>query len=239
MEPTTYAWILPGRLAVAERPGGGGRMHRRERRIAELDWWREQGVVAIVSGMRSRHALAEYAEDGFTVRWHPLRDPDQARQELPLLGGGGAGAARAPASGAVLVHCDRANEWLTAIDAALRLGLGLARTPRSALRAAAADGLPVGSLAASIVGRSHVGGGVTGCSARRGRSGRRASQGTAPMSPRRLRLRHRRRPARRPGRRRRGGPRRGPAAAPGAGGRAHGYAGAERASRPTSTSCGT
>ncbi len=153
MEPTTYAWILPGRLAVAERPGGGGRMHRRERRIAEQAWWREQGVVAVVSGMRSRHALAEYAEDGLTVRWHPLRDPDQARQELPLLVAAvkellGAG------SGAVLVHCDRANEWLTAIDAALRMGLGLARTPRSALRAAGADGLPVGSLAASIVGRS-------------------------------------------------------------------------------------
>ncbi len=55
--------------------------------------------------------------------------------------------------GAVLVHCDGANEWLAAIDAALRLGLGLARTPRAALRAAEADGLPVGSLAASIVAR--------------------------------------------------------------------------------------
>jgi hypothetical protein len=53
----------------------------------------------------------------------------------------------------VLVHCDRANEWLAAVDAALRLRLGLARTPKAALRAAEADGLPVGSLAASIVGR--------------------------------------------------------------------------------------
>jgi hypothetical protein len=59
-------------------------------------------------------------------------------------------------AGAVLVHCDRANEWLAAVDAALRLGLGLARTPRAALRAAEADGLPVGSLAASIVGRRRV-----------------------------------------------------------------------------------
>ncbi len=52
----------------------------------------------------------------------------------------------------MLVHCDLANEWLAAIDAALRRELGLARTWRSALRQAAADGLPVGSLATSIVG---------------------------------------------------------------------------------------
>ncbi len=151
-EPGRYAWIVPGRLAVAERPGRGGRSHRRELRIAEQAWWRGQGVTAVVSCMRSRHGLAEYAEDGLVVRWHPLRDPEQARKELPAA----VEAARElldAGEGAVLVHCDRANEWLAAVNAALRLGLGLARTPRTALRAAEADGLPVGSLAASIVGR--------------------------------------------------------------------------------------
>jgi hypothetical protein len=151
-EPTRYAWIVPGRLAVAERPGRGGRSHRRALRPAETAWWRAQGVTAVVSCMRTRHALAEYAEEGLAVAWHPLKDPEQAREELPraleaverLLAAG---------DGAVLVHSDRANEWLAAIDAALRLRLGLARTPRAALRAAEADGLPVGSLAASIVGR--------------------------------------------------------------------------------------
>lgn len=151
-EPPKYAWIIPGRLAVAERPGRCGRNHRRALRAAEGAWWRAQGVTAVVSCMRSRHALAEYAEEGLDVRWHPLRDPDQAREELPRA----VAAARElmeAGDGAVLVHCDCANEWLAAIDAALRLGLGLARTPRAALRAAEADGLPVGSLAASIVGR--------------------------------------------------------------------------------------
>jgi hypothetical protein len=151
-EPRKHAWIVPGRLAVAARPGGGGRSHRRLLRIAEQAWWRGQGVTAIVSCMRSRHGLIEYAEDGFVVRWHPLADPDQARRELPVV----VAAVRElveTGDGAVLVHCDAANEWLAAIDAALRLGLGLARTPRAALRAAEADGLPVGSLAASIVAR--------------------------------------------------------------------------------------
>lgn len=153
MEPSRYAWIIPERLAVAERPGRGGRSHRRALRAREIAWWREQGVAAVVSAMRTRHALAEYAESGLVVRWHPLTDPDQARAALGDLGASvrellDAGPA------AVLVHCDRANEWLAAIDAGLRLSLGLAATPRAALRAARADGLPVGSLATSIVGRS-------------------------------------------------------------------------------------
>lgn len=157
MEPTTYAWIVPGRLAVAERPGGAGRSHRRVRRAGELDWWRAQGVVAIVSGLRTRHGLDDYLERGFVVRWHPLRDLAQASQELPEMVESVRGLLQDSAGTprAVLVHCDMANEWLAGVDARLRLALGLSRTPRAALRSAAADGLPVGSLATSIAG-SHT-----------------------------------------------------------------------------------
>ena len=65
--PSTYAWLLPARLAVAERPGGGGRSHRRERRAAEMAWWSAQGVVAVVSGMRSPHGLADHRRAGWEV----------------------------------------------------------------------------------------------------------------------------------------------------------------------------
>lgn len=153
MEPERYAWIVPERLAVAERPGRAGRSHRRLLRTGELEWWREQGVSAIVSALATRHCLVDYVEMDFFVRWHPLRDPEQARQEMPDLVRAVRDLLDADATRAVLVHCDMANEWLAAIDASLRLALGLARTPRAALRAAAADGLPVGSLATSIVGR--------------------------------------------------------------------------------------
>jgi hypothetical protein len=152
MEPPTYAWIIPGRLAVSERPGGAGRSHRRARRQQELDWWISQGVRAVVSGMRTRHGLEEYVERGLEVRWHPLRDPDQARGEVKDLAVAVRDLLDADPQGAVLVHCDGAGEWLAATDARLRMTLGLARTARIALRAAAADGLPVGSLATSIVG---------------------------------------------------------------------------------------
>jgi hypothetical protein len=153
VEPRTYAWIIPARLAVGERPGGAGRSHSRERRAAELDWWRGQGVGAIVSGLRTRHCLADYVDAGFVVRWHPLKTPEQAERDISALVTDVRGLLEEDPVRGVLVHCDMANEWLAGVDAALRLGLGLTRTPAAALRAAAVDGLPVGSLATSIVGR--------------------------------------------------------------------------------------
>ena len=149
-EPAKYAWIEPQRLAVAERPGGGGRTHRRERRESEMAWWRAQGVEAVVSGMRTRHGLVEYALDGFRIAWRPLRDPAQGPQELAEL----VAAVEAQlelGSGAVLVHVDYANEWLAAVDAALRLSSGRASTAEEALTQAAADGLPVGRLAEGLL----------------------------------------------------------------------------------------
>ncbi len=150
MEPKISAWIVPGRIVVAERPGGGGRSHRRGLREVHQAWWRAQGVEAIVSGMRSRHGLAEYEADGFAVRWHPLRDPEGAALELPRLVASARELAGRP--GAVLVHVDRPNEWLAGVDAALRLDAGLAASPEDALAQAAADGLPVGDLARALIG---------------------------------------------------------------------------------------
>jgi hypothetical protein len=151
IEPMVYAWLVPDRLAVAERPGGGGRSHRVARRTGELDWWAAHGVTAIVSGMRTRHGLLEAALAGFRVAWHPLGDPYQAARELPAL------VARALEElarddGGVLVHVDRPGEWLAGVDAALRLEVGLARNPADALVQAAGDGLPVGELARSLIG---------------------------------------------------------------------------------------
>ena len=147
-EPRVHAWIDPHRVAVAERPGGGGRTHRRERRDAELAWWRDQGVRGIVSGMRTRHGLVEYGLAGFAYRWHPLTDAESApRQARELVVAAVELASEAP----VLVHVDYANEWLAGVSALLRIALGVSSDPRDALLAAAADGMPVGPLARAIV----------------------------------------------------------------------------------------
>lgn len=149
MEPRHYAWVVPGRVAVAERPGGGGRAHRRDRRAAEQDWWRDQGVDVVISCMPSTHGLLEHALAGFAVRWHPVPDAESAPDRLRKMG---TEVVRlADAGHVVLVHGDAATEWLAAVDAALRLALGTAGSPAEALRAAAADGLPVGSLAIRLL----------------------------------------------------------------------------------------
>lgn len=150
--PRFAVWIVPGRVAVAERPGGGGRSHRRARRAAEIAWWTRQGVTGVVSGMRSRHGLADYAAAGWEVRWVPLVTPAQAGPALARLVDAVIGLLDA-GPGAVLVHCDRPGEYLAAADAALRLGLGIAADRHQAFTATRHDGLPVGSLASSLVGR--------------------------------------------------------------------------------------
>jgi hypothetical protein len=150
-EPTTYAWLIPGRLAIAERPGGGGRSHRIARREAELAWWAAQGVTTIVSGMRSRHGLVEAALAGFHIVWHPLVSVEQAAREVRALVA--AVRERLDARGeVVLVHVDRAGEWLAGVDAALRMGFGLARTRPEALAQAAGDGLAVSEISSALVG---------------------------------------------------------------------------------------
>ncbi len=149
-EPMTYAWLIPERLAIAERPGGGGRSHRRLRRDGELGWWAAQGVTSIISGMRTRHGLLEAGLAGFRICWHPLESQDQAgRQAQALVADVRAHLERG--EGAVLVHVDRAGEWLAGVDAALRLGFKLARTRAEALAQAAGDGLPLGEISLAIV----------------------------------------------------------------------------------------
>ena len=37
IEPPSYAWLIDDRLALAERPGGGGRSHRIARRHQALN----------------------------------------------------------------------------------------------------------------------------------------------------------------------------------------------------------
>jgi hypothetical protein len=150
-----HAWLVKDRLAVAERPGGGARTHRRVRREAELDWWADAGVTAIVSGMRTRHGLLESALRGFRIHWHPLLSVDHAVREVPAL-------VRTTLAhvdrddGGVLVHVDLPGEWLAGVDGALRLASGLARTRNDALAQAARDGLPVGPIAEALTGAMAV-----------------------------------------------------------------------------------
>ena len=87
MEPKRYAWIVPARLAVAERPGRGGRSHRRELRPLEIEWWCGQGVTAVVSSHQLD--LADRATRCIGLRdGEVVHDGDAGRAVVHQLTGG-------------------------------------------------------------------------------------------------------------------------------------------------------
>lgn len=143
------AALVPGSVYIAERPGRGGRSQRTAIRNADLAAAHAAGVRVIVSLMRSRNALTEYARVGFSTRWHPLKDMVTARAELPRMANDIATTmGREP--GAILIHCDRWSEWNAAAAAAILMRLGMAPDAAAALEIAESHGLPVGDFARKL-----------------------------------------------------------------------------------------
>src|SRR5829696_4053667 len=81
-------WARPRKLCALERPGGGGRNHRSERRSAEIAYLRARGVRLVISVMGTRHNLSAYDEAG--LDWHHVPVPrtnegGEALEELLAL----------------------------------------------------------------------------------------------------------------------------------------------------------
>ncbi len=149
--PPTHAWLIDDRLAIAERPGGGGRSHRIARRQSDFEWWWGEGIRHIVSGMRSRHGLIDAALFGFGVSWCPIRDGESEGDDVRLLVANAIDRLDSD-TGGVLVHVDRPGEWLAAVDVRLRLALGLAADESEAVAQTTIDGVPVGDTTRRILG---------------------------------------------------------------------------------------
>jgi hypothetical protein len=132
-----------------ERPGGGGRNHRVERRAAEIAYLRGRGVRLVVSVMRSRHNLSAYEAAG--LDWHhvPLRrmeDGPQVLEELlPLL------RHELKSAGAVALHGDAYTDFVAAVCAAHLHELGGVHAAEALDRAARA-GLTVTPAACALIG---------------------------------------------------------------------------------------
>jgi len=148
-EPRRIWWARPRKLCALERPGGGGRSHRTERRAAEIEWLRARGVRTVVSVMKTRHNLAAY--DAAGLDWHHVpvartEDGADALEELLSL------LRRATrASGAVAIHGNRYTDFVAAVCAAHLHDLrGL--DPALALAQAGAAGLTVTSQACALIG---------------------------------------------------------------------------------------
>jgi hypothetical protein len=148
-EPRRIWWARPRKLCALERPGGGGRSHRPERRAEEIAYLRAKGVRMVVSTMKTRHNLGDYERVG--LEWHHVPVPssehgaDALEELLPVL------RRELRRKGAVAVHGNRHTDFVAALCAAhLHEARGL--DPAEGLRAAAESGLTVTAESCALVG---------------------------------------------------------------------------------------
>lgn len=147
--PVRIWWARPKKLCALERPGGGGRSHRPERRAEEIDYLVSSGVRLVVSTMTTRHGLASYEAAG--LEWHhvPVKSCAGAEGALEELLGFLRRELRR--RGAVAVHGNRHTDFVAALCAAhLHEARGL--DPAAGLAEAAASGLMVTPEAAALLG---------------------------------------------------------------------------------------
>jgi len=148
-EPRRIWWARPGKLCGMERPGGGGRSHRPERRAAEIAYLKARDVRLVVSTMSSRHNLGAYEAAG--LPWHHVpvesaqRGAEALEELLPLL------RRELRRRGAVAVHGDRHTDFVAAVCAAhLHEARGVEQA--EALAQAAAAGLMVNGYTCALLG---------------------------------------------------------------------------------------
>ena len=148
-QPRRIWWARPRKLCALERPGGGGRSHRPERREAELEYLRSNGVRLVVSTMATRHNLGHYERAGLEWRHLPVPSttdwPGALEELLPLL------RRELRSRGAVALHGNRHTDFVAAVAAAhmhLDRGADLAE----GLCAAAQAGLTVTPEACALLG---------------------------------------------------------------------------------------
>ena len=148
-EPSRIWWARPGKLCGLERPGGGGRSHRPERRAAEIAYLKSKGVRMCISTMASRHNIRAYEDAG--LEWHhvPVESAqlgaDALEELLPLL------RRELRRRGAVAVHGDRHTDFVAAVCAA-HLYEARGVEPAEALAQAAASGLMVNGYTCALLG---------------------------------------------------------------------------------------
>ena len=137
--PRRIWWARPGKLCLLERPGGGGRSHRPERRAADIEYLKDAGVRLVVSTMATKHGLAEYEAAGLEWRHIPVPDPTDGGAEtladlVRLL------KRELKRRGAVAVHGNRLTDFVAVVGAAY-LAETRGTDPEEALAEAEAAGL--------------------------------------------------------------------------------------------------
>lgn len=148
-QPRRIWWARPRKLCGLERPGGGGRSHRPDRRETEIAYLGSRGVRLVISTMSSRHNLAQY--DAAGLDWHHVpvascaAGADALEELLSVL------RRELRKRGAVAMHGDSRTDFVAAVCAA-HLHDARGERPASGLAAAAAAGLDVTPESAALLG---------------------------------------------------------------------------------------
>jgi MoaA/NifB/PqqE/SkfB family radical SAM enzyme len=111
-EPKRIWWARPRKLCALERPGGGGRSHRPERRAEEIEYLKDAGVRVVISCMPTRHNLAAYEEAGLEWIHMPVdEDADGLLEVAEVV------RRETRKRGAVAVHANRYTDFVAAVCA--------------------------------------------------------------------------------------------------------------------------
>jgi radical SAM superfamily enzyme YgiQ (UPF0313 family) len=112
-EPKRIWWARPRKLCALERPGGGGRSHRPERREEEIEYLKEAGVRVVISCMATRHNLGAYEDAGLSYVHVPVDEDEEGIEELLAVL---RRETRKP--GAVALHANRYTDFVARVCAA-------------------------------------------------------------------------------------------------------------------------
>jgi len=147
--PNRIWWARPKKLCAMERPGGGGRSHRPERREADIAYLKEKGVRLVISTMTTRHNLGDYDAAGLAWVHVPVASSDDGGEKLDGLLGTLRRELRR--GGAVAIHGNRYTDFVAAVCAAhLHEWRGI--EPELGLAAAAEAGLTITPESAALLG---------------------------------------------------------------------------------------
>jgi hypothetical protein len=114
--PNRIWWARPRKLVAMERPGGGGRSHRPDRRAADIAYLKENGVRLVISTMTTRHNLGDYDAAGLEWVQVPVPSCDESGEKLDELLALLRRELRK--AGAVAIHGNRYTDFVAAVCAA-------------------------------------------------------------------------------------------------------------------------
>jgi hypothetical protein len=112
VEPRRIWWARPRKLCALERPGGGGRSHRPERREGEIAYLKDAGVRTVISLISTRHNLDAYEAAGLEAIHLPVEeDYDGLLEAVACV------RRSTRKAGAVAIHSNRYTDFVAAVCA--------------------------------------------------------------------------------------------------------------------------